>query len=472
MQGVLEAAALGSQGAGGAEIVVGEVPVPDVPGGAPSVPPPPQPLAGVAPPGPAHEQEAIPEGALPLLKGEGKVGGGGKQQRGGQKRGREDEDEDDAFGADKKKQWGGESAPELKGKRFTKEENAKLKESIVNFLVSKDMPHDDEGIRALLKSGHKKETVGAWGIIAEGVEGRCAKACLQRAQRQFDPRNYKGKWKEEEEEKLRDLVQQSNGKPSWVTISKQLDRNEKAVANKWREIKLGDNRKKGRWSQEEKDMLEKLVMESLRRMGKTDEVNSTKVLLNQKKEKQRDKIDWTAISEKMGTRTFTQCLEKWYNDIAPKLAAKPDDWSDREEDELLQAMLRANLDQDDDVKWERLMTHRTGTQCKSKWRTELKCWCKKKKVKNPDMHTALVSIAKARGINVDVAAAGGAAGMDSAQGIISIAAAAALASTAIDAVPNVPLAGVPPVPGVPAGLQPGVVPTMPSGQPSNNMQWS
>ena len=100
----------------------------------------------------------------------------------------------------------------------------------------------------------------------------------------------KEKWKEEEEEKLRDLVQQSNGKPSWVTISKQLDRNEKAVANKWREIKLGDNRKKGRWSQEEKDMLEKLVMESLRRMGKTDEVNSTKVLLNQKKEKQRDKI--------------------------------------------------------------------------------------------------------------------------------------------------------------------------------------
>ena len=226
----------------------------------------------------------------------------------------------------KKRQWGGQSDPALKGKRFSKEEDDALKAAIVDFLKDKGMPSNDEGIRSLLKKGSK--TVGAWGQIAEGVPGRCAKACLQRAQRKFDQFNYKvrranvsasasvctrvsrrstvaarapapptradtcarssrasavatldhahpgytrpqGKWTKEEEERLRKFVEKSSGRPSWVVIGAQLERNEKAVANKWREIKLGENRTKGRWSEDEKTKLEQLVKESLARQGKT-----------------------------------------------------------------------------------------------------------------------------------------------------------------------------------------------------------
>eukprot|EP00793_Prasinoderma_coloniale_P000286 PRCOL_00005270-RA len=298
----------------------------------------------------------------------------------------------------KKRQWGGQSDPALKGKRFSKEEDDALKAAIVDFLKDKGMPSNDEGIRSLLKKGSK--TVGAWGQLAEGVPGRCAKACLQRAQRKFDQFNYKGKWTKEEEERLRKFVEKSSGRPSWVVIGAQLERNEKAVANKWREIKLGENRKKGRWSEDEKTKLEQLVKESLARQGKTLEPNSTTVLLNASNQRQRDKIDWTAISDRMGTRTFTQCLEKWYNDIAPKLAANDSEWSLKEENELLRAMWRTSPGDEGQVTWDTLMKRRTGTQCKARWREMVKLYCKKAKINAPAYKEVLKGMCEKRKMKI------------------------------------------------------------------------
>ena len=357
----------------------------------------------------------------------------------------------------KKRQWGGQSDPALKGKRFSKEEDDALKEAIVDFLKDKGMPSNDEGIRSLLKKGSK--TVGAWGQIAEGVPGRCAKACLQRAQRKFDQFNYKvrranvsasasvctrvsrrstvaarapapptradtcarssrasavatldhahpgytrpqGKWTKEEEERLRKFVEKSSGRPSWVVIGAQLERNEKAVANKWREIKLGENRTKGRWSEDEKTKLEQLVKESLARQGKTLEPNSTTVLLNACNQRQRDKIDLTAISDRLGTRTFTQCLEKWYNDIAPKLAANDSEWSLKEENELLRAMWRTSPGDEGQVTWDTLMKRRTGTQCKARWREMVKLYCKKAKINAPAYKEVLKGMCEKRKMKI------------------------------------------------------------------------
>lgn len=209
-----------------------------------------------------------------------------------------------------------------------------------------------------------------------------------------------GKWTKEEEERLRKFVEKSSGRPSWVVIGAQLERNEKAVANKWREIKLGENRKKGRWSEDEKTKLEQLVKESLARQGKTLEPNSTTVLLNASNQRQRDKIDWTAISDRMGTRTFTQCLEKWYNDIAPKLAANDSEWSLKEENELLRAMWRTSPGDEGQVTWDTLMKRRTGTQCKARWREMVKLYCKKAKINAPAYKEVLKGMCEKRKMKI------------------------------------------------------------------------
>lgn len=69
--------------------------------------------------------------------------------------------------------------------------------------------------------------------------------------------------------------------------------------------------RKGKWSQDEDNMLVKLIREQL---SKTD------------------KLSWSVLSEAMGTRSCKQCRERWTNHLNPKL--KKSKWTPLEDDKL------------------------------------------------------------------------------------------------------------------------------------------
>lgn len=84
-------------------------------------------------------------------------------------------------------------------------------------------------------------------------------ACQKAAKRKFSSFNYKGKWTEEEEVTLLELAKVLDR--SWTKIAEELNRTPENCRDKFRELGgLGqDNRRKGKWSLEEKLELIRLV---------------------------------------------------------------------------------------------------------------------------------------------------------------------------------------------------------------------
>lgn len=66
-----------------------------------------------------------------------------------------------------------------------------------------------------------------------------------------------GKWSKEEGEQLRQLVAEKG--PRWAEISRSLGRLPEGCRDKWRELKLGDAKQNGRWSEDETESLRSLV---------------------------------------------------------------------------------------------------------------------------------------------------------------------------------------------------------------------
>jgi hypothetical protein len=63
-------------------------------------------------------------------------------------------------------------------------------------------------------------------------------SCFKFIKRRFDTRNYKGKWTQEEEERLADLVDQHGRK--WTKISKIIGRTPENVRDKFDLLERGE----------------------------------------------------------------------------------------------------------------------------------------------------------------------------------------------------------------------------------------
>lgn len=82
------------------------------------------------------------------------------------------------------------------------------------------------------------------------------------------------------------------------------------------------------------DLLSRLVHESLSRKEGRPEVE--RVVDGRQV---RDDINWTAISERMGNRTYNQCLRKWYKVLAPREVrskAETEGWGSEDDRVMLQ----------------------------------------------------------------------------------------------------------------------------------------
>lgn len=150
--------------------------------------------------------------------------------------------------------------------KFSEEEVKILMTALCTFVQQNNL--GEEGLVTLCsksKEDMSEELKGAWCKIAESLQSRSVQSCHNFCRRKFNPNNYNGKWSEEEEQKLSELVKDLGH--SWKSIALSLNseferdedqelrfgRTPENVKDKWKQMG-GENmdfRKKGPWTLEE-----------------------------------------------------------------------------------------------------------------------------------------------------------------------------------------------------------------------------
>ncbi|NXY83410.1 TTF1 factor, partial [Alcedo cyanopectus] len=202
--------------------------------------------------------------------------------------------------------------------RFSKKENEQIRKNVEDFLSATGIDSaekllftyrypEDKGTIHRLKAKHlfcEK--------LSEGIP-RPWRLIYYRARKMFDPNNYKGRYTDEEKEKLKKYHALHGN--DWKKISEMMSRSNLSVAMKYSEIKSAVNY--GPWSKEETRKLMNAVEEVIRKRLGTEEEDSHS--LSEKssedllvdREKLSEKLPWTEIEAKVGTRYWRQCKQKW-----------------------------------------------------------------------------------------------------------------------------------------------------------------
>ncbi|XP_061375055.1 uncharacterized protein LOC133317228 [Gastrolobium bilobum] len=241
----------------------------------------------------------------------------------------------------------------VRGKRFTKEEDEKIKEAVFDYIESHGL--GDEGLDMILHCRSHPEIRDCWKEIGAAFPERPYLSVYYRAHILFE-RDEKRKWTPEELEFIR-KVQEQHGS-DWKSIAEALGKNRFHVKDAWRRIKL-TNTNKGRWSQEEYQNLFDLVNLDLRARALEDCRKSKHGML-------RDNISWEAIGNMFSSRTSQRCCKKWYEQLTSPMVANGV-WSDTDDYRLINALFTLDACCMEDVDWDNLLEHRSGDVCRKRW---------------------------------------------------------------------------------------------------------
>ncbi|NWR74758.1 TTF1 factor, partial [Centropus unirufus] len=208
--------------------------------------------------------------------------------------------------------------------RFSQKENNQIRKNIEEFLVTAGI---DSAEKLLFTSRYPEEkgTIHHLKLehrfsekLAEGIP-RPWRLIYYRARKMFDPHNYKGRYTEEEKEKLKKYHALHGN--DWKKISEMMSRSNLSVAKKFSEIKSDINY--GPWSKEEIQKLMDAMKELFRRRMKKDDAHShsspekSDLLIDRRKLYQN--LPWTEIEAKVGTRYWRQCKQKWNSILTNKM---------------------------------------------------------------------------------------------------------------------------------------------------------
>ncbi|NXH11602.1 TTF1 factor, partial [Bucco capensis] len=210
--------------------------------------------------------------------------------------------------------------------RFTQKENNQIKKNLEEFL---QMTGIDNAEKVLFTSRYPEDKEAIHRLkaehlfcekLAEGIP-RPWRLIYYRARKMFDPKNYKGRYTDEEKEKLKKYHALHGN--DWMKISEMMSRSNLSVAMKYSEIKSAINY--GPWSKEETQRLKHAVEEVIRKRIATEDANglSSPEKSNQdhliESEKLYQNLPWTEIEAKVGTRYWRQCKQKWITILTNKM---------------------------------------------------------------------------------------------------------------------------------------------------------
>lgn len=220
--------------------------------------------------------------------------------------------------------YGAPVATKQSGK-FTKAESALVQKSIEEFCTAKQI----SVARLCSECDHKAELKGAWMEIAKCLPHRSVQSVYRHGIRRCHPFK-RGAWTEGEAALLQDLVQRMGKK--WSAIQTKLNRSADSCRDKYRE--MSDDFVKGRWREQETELLKRYIREQLN-VDPTADMKE----LGKQVEEQGIQIPWSTISKRMGKRSRLSCFKKWQKMTG---LAGPS-----EEEEEGPALKRAKVDNDE-----------------------------------------------------------------------------------------------------------------------------
>ncbi|KAJ6695029.1 hypothetical protein OIU74_014219 [Salix koriyanagi] len=245
----------------------------------------------------------------------------------------------------------------VRGKRFSHEEDEKVKEAVLNYINVHGLGAD--GLNMVLNCVKHPAIKHCWKEIGAALPWRPRESVYYRAHILFE-RDQNSSWTPEEYDLIRKFHEKHGS--DWKTLAEALGKHRFHVKDTWRRIKL-INMKKGKWSQDEYQFLFDSVNLDLR-LKAFDERKTKHGML-------RDNISWTAISEKLETRTDALCCQKWYDQLTSPMVAEGK-WLDTDDYRLLMELYDLDACCMEDVDWDCLLEHRSGDLCRKRWNQMVK----------------------------------------------------------------------------------------------------
>ena len=245
----------------------------------------------------------------------------------------------------------------VRGKRFSKEEDEMIKRAVMNYIETHGL--GEEGLNMVLHCRSHPEVKHCWKEIGSALPWRPYDSIYYRAHIIFQ-RDENRKWTAEELELVRKFHEKHGS--NWKMLADALGKHRFHVKDAWRRVRL-PNQKKGQWSQEEYQKLFDLVNMDLR-MRALEEKKTKHGML-------RDNISWEAISDKLATRSNAICCMKWYDQLTSPMVAEGK-WADTDDFHLVNALSSLDACCMDDVDWDNLVEHRSGTLCQKRWNQMVK----------------------------------------------------------------------------------------------------
>ncbi|KAK2535327.1 hypothetical protein Q9966_007074 [Columba livia] len=249
--------------------------------------------------------------------------------------------------------------------KFSKKENDQIRKNIEEFLsitgidsaekllFTSRYPEEQKNINRLKAKHHFCDK------LSEGIP-RPWRLVYYRAKKIFDPNNYKGRYTKAEKEELKKYHALHGN--DWKKISEMMSRSSLSVAMKYSQIKSAVNY--GPWSKEEVQKLMHAVEEVIRkRVGMEDansrsssETSGTDHLIDQ--ETLYQKLPWTEIETKVGTRHWRQCKQKWMVILTNKMTKGQPSYRGTQAIQakinLIKRLHEMQVEDYSDVKWEEL----------------------------------------------------------------------------------------------------------------------
>uniref|UniRef100_A0A6N2JXB7 Myb-like domain-containing protein n=1 Tax=Salix viminalis TaxID=40686 RepID=A0A6N2JXB7_SALVM len=245
----------------------------------------------------------------------------------------------------------------VRGKRFSHEEDEKVKEAVLNYINVHGLGAD--GLNMVLNCVKHPAIKHCWKEIGAALPWRPRESVYYRAHILFE-RDQNSSWTPEEYDLIRKFHEKHGS--DWKTLAEALGKHRFHVKDTWRRIKL-INMKKGKWSQDEYQFLFDSVNLDLRLKAFEERKTKHGML--------RDNISWTAISEKLETRTDALCCQKWYDQLTSPMVVEGK-WLDTDDYHLLMELYDLDACCMEDVDWDCLLEHRSGDLCRKRWNQMVK----------------------------------------------------------------------------------------------------
>lgn len=245
----------------------------------------------------------------------------------------------------------------LRHGRFSAEDNERLQQNVKDFLAltgvenptklfyTRRFPEEAQELTKIKKNHRFFER------IAEGIPRSCYDVYF-RGRRAFDGGNYKGRFTKEEVKEL--LKYQTIHGNNWQKISELTGRSSYALEKRFSQM----GKKHGQWSDKEVQRLLRAVRDHLVTTQKSESPRKrppTRV----SREMLYRKLPWFKIADKVKTRCWSKCRDKWMSILAVRMSSGTV-YTGRKSQEtkirLIKAMYERQVEDVADVNWEELTT--------------------------------------------------------------------------------------------------------------------